>query len=195
MSTALTSALSFTWEDTLAQTAGLISPFHKCSPLSFIFIFLIQPSENQFTIQMRSSISGKVWNSIKIQGLNGNESDGFAAACLCSFDDELWNRLLYIWKHAVRFGKHAFAWTLVVYDFISESCSGCVLVCLCRTGRPHEWLSVQIAERCALMAGIKEDGSAEIAQGLWMGDCSRCSEGGMRGEIRKHWPSQPSWHQ
>lgn len=109
-----------------SQTAGLISPLHKCSPLSSILIFLFQPSENQFTIQMRSSISGKVWNSIKIQGLNGNENDGFAVACLCSFDDELRNRLLYNLKHTVQFGKHDFAWTLGVYDFISVSCSGCV---------------------------------------------------------------------
>lgn len=28
------------------------------------------------------------------------------------------------------------------------------------------WLSVQIAEHCALIAGIRENGSAEIAQGL-----------------------------
>lgn len=111
-----------------SRTAGLISPFGKRSPLSFIFIFLFQLSENQFTIQMHSSVSGKVWNSIKIQGLNGNESDGVAAACLCSFDDERWNRLLYIWKHTVQFGKHGFAWTLVVYDFIWVSCSRCVFV-------------------------------------------------------------------
>lgn len=158
-----------------SQTAGLISPFGKRSPLSFIFIFLFYPSENQFTIQMRSSISGKVWNSIKIQGLNRNESDGVAAACLCSFDDERWNRLLYILKHTVQFGKRAFSWTLVVYDFIWVSCSHCVFA---QAAEHVSWLSVQIAELCALIAGIRENGSAEIAQGLngGMWDCSRCSE-------------------
>lgn len=177
-----------------SQTAGLISPFGKHSPLSFIFIFLFQPSENQFTIQMHSSVSGKVCNSIKIQGLNGNESDGVAGACLCSFDDERWNRLLYILKHTVQFGKHAFAWTLVVYDFIWVSCSRCVFA---RAAECVSWLSAQIAELCALIAGIRENGSAEIAQGLngGMRDCSRCSEWEVWSEIRKHGPSEPCWLQ